>query len=123
MTLTFTRYLFNADEVVLTLIECLLKQNSLEECYYWIYEYYKSGYQEETRQLLYKIYYDFYILKNPKMEEKLNDKYEKWKKTNDIKNILWVVKNLFRFDSCYTIFLMRVYYCNSYTLEIYVYFF
>ena len=115
MTLTFTRYLFNADEVVLTLIECLLKQNSLNECYYWIYEYYKTGYEEESWTLLYKIYYDFYMLKNPKMEEKINNKYLKWKETKKINLLLWVVKNLFRFDSCYTIFLMRVYHSNRNT--------
>ena len=59
MTLTFTRYLYNADEVVLTLIECLLKQNSLNECYCWVYEYYKTGYEEKTWKLLFR------GLKNP----------------------------------------------------------
>ena len=115
MTLTFTRYLYNADEVVLTLIECLLKQNSLEECYYWLYEYYKTGYVEESWQLLYKIYYDFYMLKNPKMEDKINNKYLKWKEKKDIQFVLWIVKNLFRLDSCYTIFLLRVYHSNRNT--------
>ncbi len=115
MTLTFTRYLYNADEVVLTLIECLLKQNSLNECYYWIYEYYKTGYVEESWKLLYKIYYDFYMLKNPKMEDKINNKYLKWKEKKDIQFVLWIVKNLFRLDSCYTIFLLRVYHSNRNT--------
>jgi hypothetical protein len=115
MTLIFTRYLYNADEVVLTLIECLLKQQNLDECYYWIYEYYKSGYQEQTWKLMYKIYYDFYMLKNPKFEEKINEKYTKWRETNDIKFVLWIIKNLFRFDRCYTIFLLRVYHSNRNT--------
>ena len=91
MTLIFTRYLYNADEVVLTLIECLLKHHNLDECYYWIYEYYKSGYQEQTWKLMYKIYYDFYMLKNPKFEEKINEKYIKWKETNDVKFVLWII--------------------------------
>jgi len=115
MTLIFTRYLYNADEVVLTLLECLLKHNNLEECYYWAYEYYKSGYQEQTWKLMYKIYYDFYMLKNPKLEGKINDKYQKWKETHDIKFVLWIIKNLFRLESCYTIFLLRVYNSNRNT--------
>ena len=66
MTIKLTRYLYNADEVKLTLIETLLNQKC-EECYFWIYEYFKSGYVSESWQLIYKIYYDFYALKNPKL--------------------------------------------------------
>ena len=106
MTLTFTRYLYNADEVVLTLIECLLKQNSLNECYYWIYEYYKTGYVEESWKLLYKIYYDFYMLKNPKMEDKINNKYLKWKEKKKISMSYYLKRvkddrKLFVINSCF----------------------
>ena len=110
MTLTFTRYLYNKDEVKLTFIECLLKQENLDECYFWIYEYYKTGYVRESWELLYKIYYDFYSLKNPKMEKKIDNYYKKWEETKDIKFMLGMVKNLFRFDKDYTIFLLRSYY-------------
>jgi hypothetical protein len=110
MTISLTRYLYNKDEVKLTFIECLLKQENVEECYFWIYEYYKTGYVRETWNLLYKIYYDFYALKNPKMETKLNSYYKKWKETNDIKFMLGIVKNLFRFNKDYNIFLLRTYY-------------
>jgi len=115
MTIVFTRYLYSADEVVLTFMECLLKQENIEECYYWFYEYYKSGYEDKSFELLWKIYYDYYYIKNPKMEEKITNKYLKWKETKKINLLLWVVKNLFRFDSCYTIFLMRVYHSNRNT--------
>ena len=43
MSISLTRYLYNKDEVKLTFIECLLKQENIEECYFWIYEYYKTG--------------------------------------------------------------------------------
>ena len=49
------------------------------------------------------------------MEDKNNNKYLKWKEKNDIKFVLWIVKNLFRLDSCYTIFLLRTYYNNRNT--------
>ena len=72
MTMKFTRYLYNQDEVKLTLLENLLNQKNLKECYFWIYEYYKSTYVDETFNFIYKIYYDFYGLKNPKFEKKIN---------------------------------------------------
>tara|TARA_B000000475_G_scaffold174759_1_gene140529 strand:- start:7420 stop:8448 length:1029 start_codon:yes stop_codon:yes gene_type:complete len=96
-------------------MECLLKQEDIEECYYWFYEYYKSGYEEKSIKLLWKIYYDYYYIKNPKMEEKINNKYLKWKETKDIKYMLWVVKNLFRLNKCHTILLLRTYYNNRNT--------
>ena len=110
MTLTFTRYLYNKDEVELTFMECLLKQENVEECYFWIYEYFKTGYVRDTWELLYKIYYDFYALKNPKMEKKMKSYYDKWVETHDIKFVMGVVKNLFRFEKDYEIFLSRTYY-------------
>ena len=61
----FTRYLYNADEVKITLLENLLNQKNLNECYFWIYEYYMSSNVEDTFEFIYKIYYDFYGLKNP----------------------------------------------------------
>ena len=64
----FTRYLYNADEVVLTFIESLLGCRELNECYFWIAEYYKSGFEVETWNILWKIYYDFYALSYPKLE-------------------------------------------------------
>ena len=106
----FTRYLYNVDEVILTFLEKLLKQENLNECYFWIYEYYKSGYVSETWNILYKIYYDFYALQNPKLEKKMNEYYDNYQKTKNIKFILSVVKNLFRFKKDYEIFMMRVYY-------------
>ena len=115
MTIIFTRYLYNVDEVILTFMECLLKQKDLEECYYWFYEYYKSGYEEDSFHLLWKLYYDYYYIKNPKMEEKITNKYLKWKETRNIKYVLWVVKNMFRLNKCYTILLLRTYYNNRNT--------
>jgi hypothetical protein len=91
-------------------MECMLKQEDIEECYYWFYEYYQSGYEEESWQLLYKIYFDFYYLKNPKIMHKISKKHNKWKETKDVKLALWVIKNLFRFKKNYTVFLLRIYY-------------
>ena len=76
----FTRYLYNADEILLTFLECLLKRRELDECYFWIYEYYKSGFEQETWDFLWKVYYDFIALEYSKMERKIKQYYLMWKK-------------------------------------------
>lgn len=114
MTIKFTRYLYNEDEVKLTLLENLLNQKNLKECYFWIYEYYKSSYVEDTFNLIYKIYYDFYGLKNPKFEKKINKYYKEFTKDNNIKYILVIIKNLFKFEKDSTIFLLRTYHSSRY---------
>ena len=113
MTLKFTRYLYNEDEVKLTLLENLLNQNNLKECYFWIYEYYKSTNVEDTFNLIYKIYYDFYGLKNPKFEEKINKYYKQFTRDSDIKYILVIIKNLFKFEKDSTVFLLRTYWSRN----------
>tara|TARA_B100000073_G_scaffold267601_1_gene227193 strand:+ start:2341 stop:3645 length:1305 start_codon:yes stop_codon:yes gene_type:complete len=113
MTIKFTRYLYNQDEVKLTLLENLLNQKNLKECYFWIYEYYKSGYVKETFDFILKIYYDFYALKNPKFEKKIIKYYNNFANNNNIKYILVTIKNLFKFEKDYTIFLLRTYYSRN----------
>ena len=113
MTITFTRYLYNLDEVKLSFIEALLKKENIDECYFWIYEIYESGFVRETWNLLYKIFYDFFGTKNYKMEMKIKMKHSKWKKDNKLEHIIWVVKNLFRFTSNYNVFILRTYYFNK----------
>ena len=108
----FTRYLYNDDEVKLTLIESLLNQKNLQECYYWIYEFYQSKDVKETWDLLYKIYYDFYAFKNPKFLKKIQLKQKKFDNEKDIGCILWIIKNLFKFKKNYELFLLRVYYSS-----------
>ena len=55
----FTRYLYNLDEVRYTFIECLLSKKSIEKCYFWIYEYYSSGFHNETWKLMWDIFLNF----------------------------------------------------------------
>ena len=111
-TIIFTRYLYNADEVLLTFLECLLIAKNLEECYFWIYEYYISGFEQESWDFIWKIYYDFYALSYPKMERKIKQYYKLWKNDKQFINIMHIVKNFFRFsfssNSC--IFMLRIYY-------------
>ena len=113
-TLVFTRYLYNLDEVILSGLECLLKHTKLEECYFWFYEIYSSGYVDETWNILWKIYYDFYAEKNGNFERKMKQYYRGWKNNKSFKQIMNVLRTLHTFHKTTTgrVFMMRIYYSN-----------
>ena len=114
-TLTFTRYLYNYDEVILSGLECLLKHFSIEECYYWFYEIYSSGYVDETWNILWKIYYDFYAEKNSYFERKMRNYYRGWKKNKSFKQVANVLRTLHTMykKTSGRVFMMRLFYCNK----------
>lgn len=113
--LIFTRYLYNLDEVILSGLECLLKHTNIQECYFWFYEMYSSGYVEETWDLLWKIYYDFYAEKNGTFERKMKQYYRGWKNNKSFKQVANVIRTLHTFykNTSGRVFMMRIFYCNT----------
>ncbi len=71
--LRFTRYLYEKDEVKLSLIMCVLNKNE-EEAIFWAYEMYYSGFQTELVSVFWSLYYDFYYTLNPSFEKYLQTK-------------------------------------------------
>ena len=65
----FTRYLYEKDEVKLSLLLCIL--NKKEEAIFWAYELYYSGFKTELVNLFWTMYYDFYYTSNPSFEKYL----------------------------------------------------
>jgi len=65
----FTRYLYEKEEVKLSLILCIL--NKKEEAIFWAYELYYSGFKTDLINLFWTIYYDFYYTSNPSFEKYL----------------------------------------------------
>ena len=114
-TLTFTRYLYNYDEVILSGLECLLKHTNIEECYFWFYEMYSSGYVDETWSLLWKIYYDFYAEKNGYFERKMIQYYRGWKNNKSFKPIMNILRTLHTFykKTSGRVFMMRIFYSST----------
>lgn len=102
-----SRYLYMCDEIIYSFLESLLKQKDLNECYYWISEYYYSGLSKSVVNILWKIYYDFYAIKYPKLESIIRDEVTQWSKTQDIIFILNIVANLFDCCPCSDVFLAR----------------
>ena len=65
--LQFTRYLYEKDEVKISLIMSIL--NKKDDAIFWAYELYYSGFQNELVDLFWSLYYDFYYTLNPSFEK------------------------------------------------------
>ncbi|MDA9072357.1 hypothetical protein N9K75_00625 [bacterium] len=100
-----TRYLYLFDEVGLMFITSLLKNQSLDECNFWISELYLSGFVEQSWDLLWFAYYDFYYIINPHFQHFIHKK----SLDDDLKSILTIVKNLFKLKSSSEVFMTRQY--------------
>jgi len=105
----FTRYLYEKDEVKLSLIVSML--NKKEETIFWGYELYHSGFISELVELLFTIYYDFYATLNPSFGKYLHIKlkdllHTKTEKVDD--DLLSIILNNFmiRPHTC-DVFFMR----------------
>lgn len=90
--LKLTRKLYIFDEVKYTLLNNLtFKDCNFKECIFWTCELFYSGFIEELCELLYETYYNFYAIKYPKYEYKINSQLNK----KNIKSILYVVNLLY----------------------------
>jgi len=106
---SLTRFLYIKDEVELSLVTSLLKKQNLQECYYWTFELYYSGFDNEVVQLLWKIYFDFYYELNPCMEDYMLKKHSLWNVDKNMIHIASIVRNLFRLKSSPNAFILRQY--------------
>jgi hypothetical protein len=94
----FTRYLYEKDEVKITLLMSLL--NKSDEALFWAYELFYSGFKDELINWIWSIYYDFYYSKNASFEKYLSNKLTKptdeTKATDEFKDklIALIINNL-----------------------------
>jgi len=90
--LILTRKLYIYDDVKYTLITKLVhKDCEFIECIFWTCELFYSDFIDELCDILFETYYNFYAIKYPKYESKINIELDK----KDIKSILYVVNLLF----------------------------
>lgn len=98
--LTFTRYLYNADEVLFSFLESLLAKKDIKKTIFWISEYYYSGFKDESWKFIFTIYNWFYKEMKPKWEKKINVEYDLWlQNKGPISYLLVVINNLFSIQS------------------------
>tara|TARA_Y100001970_G_scaffold294056_1_gene446332 strand:- start:1265 stop:2512 length:1248 start_codon:yes stop_codon:yes gene_type:complete len=103
--LCLTRYLYEKEEVILSLLNSLLEKKDLNSCFYWISELHYS--KINVTDILIQIYYDFYFLKNMNFESYFIKNIMDYHKTNDENIILLIIKHLFHSIHCPTLFLLR----------------
>lgn len=100
-----TRFLYSQDEVILSLVTSLLKRDNLQESYYWAYELYYSG--VDMASLFWKIHFDFYAERNPKLEGYMKLRMNALQEDKDMKHIAYIVRNMFRLKPASTTFILR----------------
>jgi len=77
--LVFTRLLYPKDEVVTSIWECFENKVDYEETLFWCYELYISGFEEDTLQILFALYFCYVSFHNKDLLTELDELYLKWK--------------------------------------------
>ena len=72
----FSRFLYLLDEVEYSFVDAMVHKRSLEAAYFWIAEYYFTEYYEEAWEIIWRLFYDFYAIINPKYEALILEKYQ-----------------------------------------------
>ena len=67
----FSRYLYEKSDIQASFINTLLKGET-DAAIFWISELFLSGWHQETIDLLFQVYYDFYYIYYSNLERKLN---------------------------------------------------
>ena len=102
-----TRYLYFLDECLYSLMFALIKaqKSTLEEVVFWAAEIYYSGFQDLLWEHIWKMYYDFYAIKYPKYEKKIN---KLSKEPDSLKNIIYLLNLMYYAKPCYNVFILRM---------------
>ncbi len=102
-----TRYLYFLDECLYSLMFSLIRaqKSSLNEVIFWTGEIYYSGFKEELWEHIWKMYYDFYAIKYPKYEKKIN---KLSREPDSLKNIIYILNLMFYAKPSYDVFILRM---------------
>ena len=102
-----TRYLYFLDECLYSLMFSLIRaqKSSLNEVIFWAGEIYYSGFKEELWEHIWKMYYDFYAIKYPKYEKKIN---KLSREQDSLKNIIYILNLMFYAKPSYDVFILRM---------------
>ena len=101
----FTRYLYEKDEVKISLLISLL--NKSDESVFWAYELFYSGFRDELIEWIWIIYYDFYYAKNPSFEKYLSNKLNNVTDEFEDKLIATIISNLIIRPFSLDVFVLR----------------
>lgn len=91
-----TRYLYNLQNVKVSLFMSLMDRN-IDEALFWGYEIYHSGFYEDIIDYLVKIYETLYVTRK-QIAEKIKERTEEWKKENSNHYIIGeIIENMINY--------------------------
>ena len=103
---TFTRYLYSKDDVEIAIIGSLLQKDK-DAALFWVYELYFSGFWEEVKLILWKIYFSIYSVNNASLENYMKKKEEKIETDKDKEMfLLTFVSNMIKRKSNTDVFIL-----------------
>jgi len=96
--LTLTRYLYILQEVCLSLLISLLysRKRPFERVIFWLSELYYSGFNDVIWSVLISIYYEYYYIKYPKLENIIIKKKKEFIKESSEDNRIGIILSLFK---------------------------
>ena len=108
MTKIFTRYLYDLAHIKYSLLNTLIAtpKCDFKQVLFYASELYYSGHTKLLCDLLWKVYYDFYIVYYPKFESMMNISYKKFQKTRDKKALITILYNLYLFEPYEGLFIL-----------------
>ena len=105
--LVLTRTLFPLDEVVYSIALYVFHERDLEKTIYWLCEFYYSGYEHKSWDLVWSLYYDFFAFSNPNMEKYISYMERRWYVDKEIAHLINVLANLIIRRPDYRVFLLQ----------------
>ena len=109
--LTFTRFLYCYDEVCINLLISILEKKDFNKSTFWAAEMFCSGFEKETWALIWKIYYEFYALTNPKLYQKIAEYQKKSikqkKMISKFKKIMLIIQLFYNNTPCCAMFIVN----------------
>ena len=90
--ITYTRYLYNFDDVTKSFIISVLNKD-LEQSYFWAFEMYYSGFTDNIFKTCLFLYKNTYVFRKA-LNEKFEFEYQQWKLNDDPIHLATIIKNL-----------------------------
>jgi hypothetical protein len=109
-TFQFTRYLYEKEEVKISLITSILNKKE-DDALFWAFELFYSGFTSELTELIWELYYNFYATMNPGFEKFLSIKMKIQTTTecdnNDAKLMASLISNFIIRPHTVDVFILR----------------
>ena len=94
-SVVLTRYLYNKNEVIVSLKMAMFDKN-IEEAMFWGYELYFSGFEYDVFKVLSDMYELYYHAKHPNLGNYLNKMILKWEDEQNVNDNHWILGTIIK---------------------------